>query len=132
MVNPFISPLQFFESTKLFFWDSQENCSILDFDWISRDINHSRHQHRFPIANVEFRTVTGTDDMIAFDVPIAEGAIIMGADISNGIILTRDIEHNNRPAIDFNKQPLAVWQISGANLIKFCLGFVKLSVIEHK
>lgn len=62
---------------------------------ISRDIDHGGHLHHLPRPHIEFRTVTGADDIKAFQHPIPQRTVIVRADIADGKELVCDIENDD-------------------------------------
>lgn len=95
----------------LFLWNTQLYRPIDDTDGIGRDIDNRRHLHGLACPDIEFAPMPRTDNIEAFNIPIAQRTIVVGADIGNCKKLTGDIDDHNRFALHFNEQTLPIGKL---------------------
>ena len=99
-----------------------KNFGSVDAYSVAWGVLGGRHAHGFAVLHIELRTVTGTNQALAIELPISQRAAIMRAHVFNAEDLTREINQNNESLIDFE----GLWGILGQ-----FVPFANILVVEH-
>ena len=93
-----------FHLIKLFFpGDTDLNHAIHNFHRIGRDIHDNRQLHSLARPHIELAAMARTDNIIALQIPVSEGPVIMCADVGDRKKLVGDVEDHNRFSLHLNK-----------------------------
>ena len=112
--------------------DAQLDHPIHNTNRVSRNIHDGGHLFDLACADIELGTMPGTGDVVTIQCPFADGAIIVGAYVVDRKVAARDIEDDNRLALNFNEEALARRQLRGRSDVEVLhLRFFKRPVVEH-
>ncbi len=99
---------------------------------VSWNIDDGRQGEHFPAAHIKAGAMPRADDLVAIQIAISQGTIIMRAHVSNGKKSARDVEHDDLDLIDLQEQALPIPNLTDrSNRDEFTIRFFKLSVVVH-
>jgi hypothetical protein len=113
LFSVFIRKISEIRVLPLIFWDADKDLPLTNLNGIRGDVHDGGHLDYFPRAEVELRAVTRADDVEAFDVAIAERTVIVGADIADGKVLSRDVENDDGTVAQVHKEAPSVGEFGG-------------------
>ena len=84
----------FFLFLLLFLRDAHLDCPIDYSDRIGRNVDDGRHLYSMSCPDIELASMARTDNVIAFNIAISHGSIVVGTDISYSVKLASNIENH--------------------------------------
>jgi len=84
----------FFLFAVLFLRDAHLDHVIDYSDRIGRNVDNGRHLHSLSRPDIELASMARTDNVIAFNIAVPHGSIVVGTDISYSVKLASNIENH--------------------------------------